>query len=213
MPFYAAPRAIKQSVIRRLCAEKHSLRKKRETGPLQRLLDGSDKEGTISEKNILLKYRIRPIKTLEIPLLEDFLYEAIFQRDAHDLIPRSVIAQPEIKVFIENFGKPDDHCLVATDEDKLVGAVWTRILAGPVKGFGNLDPYTPEFAISLYREYRGQGIGTELMQRMLKLLKEKGYARASLSVQKDNYAVGMYRKLGFSTVCENGEDYIMVCTI
>ena len=33
---------------------------------------------------------------------------------------------------------------------------------------------TPSFAISLYKEYRGQGVGTILMREMLALLKEKG---------------------------------------
>ena len=41
-----------------------------------------------------------------------------------------------------------------------------------------------------------------------------GYAsairkRASLAVQKANYAVKMYRKVGFEIVGENAEEYIM----
>ena len=59
-------------------------------------------------------------------------------------------------------------------------------------------------------EYRGKGIGTEMMRRMLKLLKQSGYQRASLSVQKKNYAVKMYRALGFEVVVDNPEEYIML---
>jgi len=95
------------------------------------------------------EYIIRKIQPSEIKLLSDFLYEAIFQRDENNRLPREIINQPEIKVFINNFGKPDDYCLVAEIEGKIVGAVWTRILAGEVKGFGNIDEHTPEFAISL----------------------------------------------------------------
>ena len=158
-------------------------------------------------------YSIRPIKGEEIHLLRDFLYEAIFQRDEKKLLPRSVVEQPELKVFIENFGQKDDACLVAVDGDKIIGAVWTRILSGEIKGFGNVDEYTPEFAISLYKEYRGRGVGTRLMRAMLALLKEKGYAQAFLAVQKDNYAVKMYQKTGFSIVGENKEEYIMQCRL
>ena len=79
--------------------------------------------------------------------------------------------------------------------------------------YGHIDDKTPSFAISLYREYRGRGIGTKLMQEMLNLLKEKGYKRASLAVQKANYAVRMYKKVGFKTVDENEEEYIMVCSL
>ena len=39
------------------------------------------------------------------------------------------------------------------------------------------------------------------------------YERASLAVQKANYAVRMYEKVGFRTVYENGEEFIMVCEL
>ncbi|MDR3261791.1 MAG: GNAT family N-acetyltransferase, partial [Tannerella sp.] len=38
-----------------------------------------------------------------------------------------------------------------------------------------VDDRTPEFAISLFREYRNRGIGTLLMEKMIACLKEKGY--------------------------------------
>ena len=79
--------------------------------------------------------------------------------------------------------------------------------------YGHVDDYTPSFAISLYKEYRGRGIGSRLMEEMLKLLRSQGYERASLAVQKANYAVKIYEKLGFETVDENDEEYIMVCEL
>ena len=48
------------------------------------------------------------------------------------------------------------------------------------------------------------------MSAMMDLLKEKGYGRVSLSVQKANYAAGMYLKLGFVIVNETEEEYVMV---
>ena len=60
---------------------------------------------------------------------------------------------------------------------------------------------------------RGQGIGSQLMVRMLELLKWQGYERASLAVQKANYAVRMYENVGFKTVDKNDEEYIMVCEL
>lgn len=54
-------------------------------------------------------------------------------------------------------------------------------------------------------------IGTQLMVKMLELLKKQGCHRASLAVQKANYAVNMYKAVGFKTVDENAEEYIMVC--
>lgn len=51
------------------------------------------------------------------------------------------------------------------------------------------------------------------MKNMLKLLKEKGYNKTSLSVQKNNYAIKMYQKVGFKIIDENKEEYIMVCNL
>jgi ribosomal protein S18 acetylase RimI-like enzyme len=153
---------------------------------------------------------IRALREKEKELLKDFLYEAIFIPEGVEAPDRDIIEKPELRIYYEDFGKDTaDHCLVAEDEGKVIGAVWTRIM----NDYGHIDDKTPSFAISLYREYRGRGIGTKLMQEMLNLLKEKGYKRASLAVQKANYAVRMYKKVGFEIVDENEEEYIMVCSL
>lgn len=77
--------------------------------------------------------------------------------------------------------------------------------------YGHINDTTPSFAISLYNEYRGFGIGTALMKQMLCKLKQRGYKQASLAVQKANYAVKMYRNVGFQIFNENEEEYVMVC--
>lgn len=158
-------------------------------------------------------YIIREMEVKEYPILRDFLYEAIFQRDENNLLPRDVVDQTELKVFIEDFGKKDDCCLVAELDGNIVGAVWTRILGGDNPGFGHIDDETPEFALSILKQYRGMGIGGALMDAMLKELKSRGYKRCSLAVQKDNYALRLYRAKGFATVRENEEEYIMVCDL
>ncbi len=53
----------------------------------------------------------------------------------------------------------------------------------------------------------------KVMREMLDLLRQQGYKEASLAVQKENYAVRMYRDVGFRTVDENEEEYIMVCEL
>ena len=76
-----------------------------------------------------------------------------------------------------------------------------------------IDDTTPSLSISLLKEYRNLGIGTELMKQILLTLKEKKYKQVSLSVQKINYAVNMYKKVGFEIVRENKEDYVMICKL
>lgn len=156
-----------------------------------------------------MDYKIREIRENEYPILADFLYEAIFIPKGAKKPPKSIIEQPELQVYIADFGKTDDWCFVAEVKGEIVGAVWVRIM----DDYGHIDDETPSFAISLYEEYRNLGIGTVLMRTMLQVLKDKGYRKTSLSVQKANYAFNMYRKVGFEVVDENVEEYIMVCEL
>ena len=82
-----------------------------------------------------------------------------------------------------------------------------------INDYGHVDDETPSFAISLYKEYRRKGIGTRLMEEMLEILRDQGYKRVSLAVQKANYAVKMYQKTGFRIMNENDEEFIMVCEL
>lgn len=157
-----------------------------------------------------MDYIIRPIRKDEYSLLEDFIYEAIFIPEGVQPPPRSIIESDDIQVYIKNFGSSEhDRCFVAQTDGKAVGAVWVRIM----DDYGHVDDETPSFAISLYKEYRGKGIGTKLMQTMLASLKECGYKQASLAVQKANYAVKMYLAVGFEIADENTEEYIMVAEL
>ena len=154
-----------------------------------------------------MRYVIREMQTNEYPLLNDFLYHAIFIPQDVTPPPKSIIETTELQVYVNDFGKQkDDIAFVAEVNGKIVGAVWARIM----NDYGHIDNDTPSLAISLYKEYRGCGIGTQLMRNMLAFLKNHGYQRVSLAVQKANYAVKMYRKVGFVIVDENAEEYIML---
>ena len=131
---------------------------------------------------------------------------AIYQPDKTNLAPRSIIEKPELQVYIKDFGtKKDDYCFCAEVDGKIVGAVWVR----NINGYGSVDNNTVEFAISVFDEYQ-MGIGTALMNKMLEHLNKLNYSKASLAVQKENYAVRMYQKVGFEIVDENEQEYIMI---
>lgn len=157
-----------------------------------------------------MNYIIREIRDTEIEILEEFLYEAIYI-PAGVLPPsKTIINQPELQVYITDFGtKTGDIGLVAEVEGKIIGAVWVRIM----NDYGHIDNDTPSLAISLYKEFRNLGIGTAMMRKMLCMLQENGYKQTSLAVQKANYAVKMYKKVGFEIVDENDEEYIMLCRL
>lgn len=157
-----------------------------------------------------MNYNIRILRNDEYELLNNFLYEAIFIPAGVQAPPKTIIELPELQVYVKDFGKKaDDICFVAESNKKVIGAVWVRVM----NDYGHIEEGVPSFAISLYKEYRGCGIGTALMKKMIQELKIRGYEKASLSVQKANYAVKMYKNVGFEIVDENEEEYMMLCKL
>ena len=97
-----------------------------------------------------MDYKIRKISEEEYGLLEIFLYEAIFVPEGMSAPPKSIIDQPELKVYITDFGKKqDDIGLVAEVDKEAVGAVWVRIM----NDYGHIDNDTPSFAISVHEDW------------------------------------------------------------
>ncbi len=153
---------------------------------------------------------VRPLRKGEEPLLTEFLYEAIWRGAGQPPVPRTVLQQPALWRYVAGFGsRPDDRCLVAEAGGCVVGAVWVRC----IRGFGYIADGVPECALAVYDGYRGRGIGTALLRGMLLRLRCERYDRISLSVQKANPAVNLYRREGFSVVAETDEEYVMVCPL
>jgi len=158
-----------------------------------------------------MKIAIRKIEKTEYPVLEDFLYNAIYIPEGEQWPSREIIYDPEIYIYVKDFGLDTDCGVVAECDGAIIGVAWTRI----IPAYGHLDENTPELAISILPEYRNQGIGAMLMNRLFDLLRERGYKRTSLSVQQNNPAVRFYERLGYIVTDEKidhagHEDYIMV---
>jgi len=156
--------------------------------------------------------KIRGIQESEYGWLTEFLYQAIFIPEGMELPPREIINDPEIFIYIKDFGKQDgDLGVVAEKNGQIVGAAWARI----IPAFGHINNETPELAISILPEFRSVGIGTKLMRKLFATLRANGYQRTSLSVQKDNPAVRFYKRLGYEITDEKKDhaghgDYIMI---
>ena len=150
---------------------------------------------------------IRNMRVEEYATLKDLLYEAIYVPPGDAPPPRSVADRPELRIYFQGFGSgPLDRALAAVDGSRVVGSVWCRLM----DDYGHIDDETPSLAAALYPEYRGQGIGTELLRAMMDALEREGVRQVSLSVQKGNPAVRLYRRVGFRIVRETEEEYIMV---
>ncbi|WOK05652.1 GNAT family N-acetyltransferase [Imperialibacter roseus] len=87
--------------------------------------------------------------------------------------------------------KPGGFVLVAHDQekDKIVGTV--------VVNRTGMEGYIPEnilVYIAMHKDYRGQGIGKQLMQKAI----DSADGNIALHVEPENPAVHLYKKLGFT---------------
>ena len=150
--------------------------------------------------------KIKEIGRSDCSILEDFIYWAIFTPPGAELPARDIIFNPDVFIYIENFGNDNDCGVFAEVDGKAVGAAWTRI----IPAYGHIDDETPELAISVLPEYRNQGIGAKLMKKLFELLSERGYKQTSLAVQKENPAANFYLRLGYEIMSEKPEEYLMI---
>ena len=156
--------------------------------------------------------KVRIIRKSDYICLPEFLYQALFIPEWEEWPPRSIINDPKIIVYIKDFGtQSGDLGVVAEQNGQVIGAAWTRI----IPAYGHIDNETPELAISILPPFRSYGIGSKMMKKLFKLLRENGYKQTSLSVQKDNPAVRFYQRLGYKVSGERfdhagHEDYLMI---
>ena len=137
------------------------------------------------------------------------LYQALYVPRGAQPFPREIIYQPEIRKYVENWGKPDDSGLIASHGKTPIGAVWLRTFTEDEKSYGFLDPTIPELSIAILPGYRGQGIGTALLQQMFVTASER-YPSICLSVSLENPARRLYEKAGFLPVKREGDAIILL---
>ncbi len=119
-------------------------------------------------------------------LIAGFLYEHLdeFGDKKEDILKA-------IDYALESNMKPGGFVLVAHDKEKgkIVGAV--------VVNRTGMDGYIPEnilVYIAMHKDYRGQGIGKQLMQKAI----DSADGNIALHVEPENPALHLYKKLGFT---------------
>ena len=151
----------------------------------------------------------RPLLSADQPFLWEMCYHAVHVPAGQPPYPREIVHMPEISRYVQDWGKSSDLGFIAQDEEKPIGAVWARLLVGDNKGYGYVDESTPELSMALMPEYRGKGIGSQLLTRLLEAAVPR-YAAICLSVSLDNPAQRLYQRMGFEIVSENESAFTMI---
>lgn len=137
------------------------------------------------------------------------LYHAIFVPEGEERPSPEIVQRSELARYVQGWGRPTDLGFKAvTAEGEPVGAAWLRLLTGDQRGYGYISDSIPELTIALLPEYRGQGIGTRLLEALVAAASQKSDA-ISLSVSAENPAIQLYARLGFAIIALREESYVM----
>lgn len=155
-----------------------------------------------------ISYRV--IQAEEYEFLNEMLYEALFVLPGQPKFPREIIEDPSIKKNIENWNqKEGDLAIVCLDGEELIGAIWGRKFSEDNKGYGFIDAETPEIGMAIKQEYRGKGLGSNLIKLIIDKYIEMGVGQLSLNVNTLNPAKRLYERIGFMKVSEESGAAIM----
>jgi GNAT superfamily N-acetyltransferase len=134
---------------------------------------------------------------------------AVFLPPGSPPLDNSLFERPELARYVRGWGRSGDDGIIAVAANgAAIGAAWMRLWASDDHGYGFIDPGTPELSVAVRAEFRGQGTGTRLLQRLLERADDL-YESVSLSVSLLNPSVRLYRRLGFVPVCVDGDSMIM----
>ena len=148
---------------------------------------------------------IRKASGRDAPFLRDMVKHAYYWRAT--TVPES--GEPPVQRYVERWGRPGDTALIAIQDFQPVGAAWYRLFRADNPGYGFIDEETPELSIAIVPSRRGTGLGSELLDALMRRAREDGYGAISLSVEKDNPAVALYERHGFRRVGEDDGAYTM----
>jgi len=158
-----------------------------------------------------VSYRLREAGAHDIALLREVLYEAIFWRSGGERSPRAeAMTEPELACYVEGFGRKGDFGLIAEVGREPVGAAWWRHLRAEDGGYGFVGEATPELSIAVLPGHRGDGVGTLLLEELMREGRCQGIAELSLSVERDNPALRLYKRLGYRALETEASSLTMV---
>ena len=148
--------------------------------------------------------RIRPGTREDLDLLRAMLLAAVYWRPGSaPASPLRTLERPELAKLLAGWGRPGDTAAVAdTPDGRTLGAAWYRFWTDEDHSYGFVDSRTPEVAIGVRPGMRGRGVGTRLLRALIREARASGVTRLSLSVERDNPALSLYRRLGFVVVGE-----------
>lgn len=157
-------------------------------------------------------FALRPLNAQDEPFLWEMLYQAIYVPAGQPPPERGLLREPALARYVAGWGqRPGDLGVAGLEphDQQPVGAAWLRLFTALEPGYGYVAGDIPELSIAILPAWRGQGLGTRLIQAALGEAAAH-YAAVSLSVSSGNPAARLYRNLGFEVLSEHDDSLTML---
>ena len=141
---------------------------------------------------------IRTARSDDLPALQRALIEAAAWRgipDGYDA--QQLLSHEYLVMYHEGWGRHGDAGVVAELDGAVVGAAYGRLFTVDRHGHGFVDEATPEIAIGVDAEHRGQGVGGRLLAALDDVYRDLGVTQLALSVEIANPAIALYIRHGY----------------
>jgi len=157
-----------------------------------------------------MPYSIREVSPSDQPVLWEILYEALWDPPSGPRRPRSVLSNPFIAAYVQDWGKQstDLGFLAISSQGVVAGGVLGRLLVPPLQGGAFYDAQTPQLGIAVFPDFRNQGIATSLFTKFLAVASTR-FPRVSLGVHPENHvALNLYKKFRFHQFATGNGGYL-----
>ncbi len=151
----------------------------------------------------------RPLTSEDGDVVRRFLYHALYVPAGQPPFPPEIVEQLELRRYFAGWGRPGDSGVAAKQGGPVIGAAWLRLWTADDHGYGYVDDTAPELSIAVLPDYRGRGIGRQLLDQLLDQAQGR-WPAVSLSVDRDSPAGRLYARLGFEVVSESGTACLML---
>jgi len=153
----------------------------------------------------------RPLGPSDVEHIKRALYEAVAWDPERVLPPfEFTIEHPELARYHRGWGRAGDVGVIAESGGAVVGVALCRLFTEDDHGHGYVDQETPELAVAVAEDRRGNGIGTRLMEALAESARAAGFSSLSLSVDAENPALRLYERLGYRELTRDDDGVRMI---
>ena len=150
-----------------------------------------------------MKIVLRNVQPNEETLVFSFLVLAARLPEGGEPIQKAH-SDPFLRKYWVDWGRPGDIGIIAEDSSIgiAVACAWVRLFTMEQAGACFVGERIPELAMGVVPEFRGSGIGTKALRRLVEEVQSQ-FRGICLSVRSDNPAVRFYERLSFRRVAES----------